>query len=95
MDKCKHSLGSLECVWASLTSKGIAAFVHLGQMALQSNTGASEASLRHHLVEFQDHHLVSTKTRSDGTDILHLEIDQQLLREFLKQHGINVEDEDN
>uniref|UniRef100_A0A5S6QS96 Origin recognition complex subunit 2 n=1 Tax=Trichuris muris TaxID=70415 RepID=A0A5S6QS96_TRIMR len=113
MDKCKHSLGSLECVWASLTSKGIAAFVHLGQMALQSNTGgevafwdwyrrclddfvvSSEASLRHHLVEFQDHHLVSTKTRSDGTDILHLEIDQQLLREFLKQHGINVEDEDN
>ncbi|KHJ46813.1 clathrin adaptor complex small chain [Trichuris suis] len=95
MDKCKHSLSSLECVWASLTSKGMAAFVHLARMALRSKTGdvafwdwyrcclddfvvSSEASLRQHLVEFQDHRLVSTKTGTDGTDLLHLEVDRQL-----------------
>ncbi|CDW55251.1 ORC2 domain containing protein [Trichuris trichiura] len=109
MDKCKHSLSSLECVWASLTSKGVAAFVHLARMALGSRGGdvpfwdwyrcclddfvvSSEASLRQHLVEFRDHRLVSMKTATDGTDLLHFEIDRQLACEFFKQHGVEIND---
>lgn len=47
----------------------------------------SELTLRAQLTEFKDHMLLKIKKGSDGSEILHIPLDNVTISEFLQQHG--------
>ncbi|KAL1284440.1 Origin recognition complex subunit [Trichinella pseudospiralis] len=52
---------------------------------------SSEQALRQHVVEFRDHRIITLKTNADGDEMVHLQVEQQLIEKFFKEKGIDLQ----
>ncbi|VDK66834.1 unnamed protein product [Onchocerca ochengi] len=105
-----HTFSSLDVVWMSLTSnsrsllhlitnyyyrkKKPVEFFELFRLARDEFLVSTDAALRQHLNEYNDHRLIIRKRHSDGNEYISMAVEERTMVEFMKEKGMLLDDDD-
>ncbi|KAL3994180.1 Origin recognition complex subunit 2 family protein [Acanthocheilonema viteae] len=105
-----HTFASLDVVWMSLTNnsrsllqlianhyyrkKKPLEFFELFHLARDEFLVSTDAALRQHLNEYNDHRLIVRKRHSDGNEYISVAVEEKTMMEFLKEKGMLLDDDD-
>uniref|UniRef100_A0A1I7W3R6 Origin recognition complex subunit 2 n=2 Tax=Loa loa TaxID=7209 RepID=A0A1I7W3R6_LOALO len=105
-----HTFASLDVVWMSLTNnsrsllqlitnhyyrkKKAVEFFELFRLARNDFLVSTDAVLRQHLNEYNDHHLIVRKRHSDGNEYISMAVEERIMVEFMKEKGMLLNDDD-
>ncbi|CAG9533152.1 unnamed protein product [Cercopithifilaria johnstoni] len=105
-----HTFSSLDVVWMSLTNnsrsllqlitnhyyrkKKPLEFFELFRLARDEFLVSTDAALRQHLNEYNDHCLILRKRHSDGNEYISMAVEERTMMEFMKEKGMLLDDDD-
>lgn len=105
-----HTFASLDVVWMSLTNnsrsllqlitsyyyrkKKPVEFFELFHLARDEFLVSTDAALRQHLNEYNDHRLILRKRHSDGNEYISIAVEERTMMEFMKEKGMILDDDD-